>query len=317
LMPLYEKEVNIIPRANHKIERIESLDQRMDVYDMEVPGTHNFALASGIFVHNSAKQARNKEFQAILPLKGKILNVEKAQAVKVLSNEEIGNLITGIGAGITDQFDINKLRYAKIIIMSVDGQETSFIQTPHGETKCIKIGEFIDSAIENKWNISKYKILCFNLKTRKSQFKPIKAVIRHPIDEPLYEIKTSYGRNVKITSSHSVFVYEDDKVKLKKGNEIKRGDKIVAPKNLPLYNYDYSKKIDILSILIKNKRQIKGDVYVRGNSIIELLKCRLRQEHKDDDNLVGERVIIPETVRQKIKSYRKRKKSHSNSFAKM
>jgi len=308
LMPLYEKEVNIIPRANHKIERIESLDQRMDVYDMEVPGTHNFALASGIFVHNSAKQARNKEFQAILPLKGKILNVEKAQAVKVLSNEEIGNLITGIGAGITDQFDINKLRYAKIIIMSVDGQETSFIQTPHGETKCIKIGEFIDSAIENKWNISKYKILCFNLKTRKSQFKPIKAVIRHPIDEPLYEIKTSYGRNVKITSSHSVFVYEDDKVKLKKGNEIKRGDKIVAPKNLPLYNYDYSKKIDILSILIKNKHQIKGDVYVRGNSIIELLKCRLRQEHKDDDNLVGERVIIPETVRQKIKSYRKKKK---------
>ena len=124
LMPLYEKEVNIIPRANHKIERIESLDQRMDVYDLEIPGTHNFALASGVFVHNSAKQARNKEFQAILPLKGKILNVEKAQTVKVLSNEEIANLITATGAGINDQFDIAKLRYSKVIIMcdaDVDG----------------------------------------------------------------------------------------------------------------------------------------------------------------------------------------------------
>ena len=109
---------------NHKIRRIERLNQKMDVYDIEVPKTHNFALASGIFVHNSAKQARNKEFQAILPLKGKILNVEKAQPVKVLSNEEIANMITAIGAGITDQFDMAKLRYAKIIIMTdadVDG----------------------------------------------------------------------------------------------------------------------------------------------------------------------------------------------------
>ncbi len=109
---------------NHKIKKIEKLDDRIDVYDIEVPGTHNFALASGVFVHNSAKQARNKEFQAILPLKGKILNVEKAPPVKVLSNEEIANLITATGAGITDQFNIEKLRYAKVIIMTdadVDG----------------------------------------------------------------------------------------------------------------------------------------------------------------------------------------------------
>ena len=51
----------------------------MDVYDIEVPGTHNFALASGIFVHNSAKQARARETQAVLPVFGKILNVEKAR----------------------------------------------------------------------------------------------------------------------------------------------------------------------------------------------------------------------------------------------
>ena len=120
----FKKMLETVQNWNHKIRKIEILHEKIDVYDIEVPGTHNFALASGVFVHNSAKTARNKEFQAILPLKGKILNVEKAQPVKVLSNEEIANMITAIGAGITDQFDITRLRYNKVIIMTdadVDG----------------------------------------------------------------------------------------------------------------------------------------------------------------------------------------------------
>ena len=69
--------------------------------------------------------ARDKEFQAILPLKGKPLNVEKAMPVKVLGNDEIVNLITAVGTGIKENFDLKKLRYAKVIIMTdadVDGQ---------------------------------------------------------------------------------------------------------------------------------------------------------------------------------------------------
>ena len=69
--------------------------------------------------------ARDKEMQAILPLRGKILNVEKSNPVRCLSSEEITNIITVIGTGVGEQFDLEKLRYNKIIIMSdadVDGE---------------------------------------------------------------------------------------------------------------------------------------------------------------------------------------------------
>ncbi|MFH1649643.1 MAG: DNA topoisomerase (ATP-hydrolyzing) subunit B [Candidatus Woesearchaeota archaeon] len=109
---------------NHKVIKVEQCDERMDVYDIEVPGTHNFALASGVFVHNSAKQSRKREFQAILPLKGKILNVEKSRLHKILNSQEILTIITALGTGIGEEFNIAKTRYHKIIIMTdsdVDG----------------------------------------------------------------------------------------------------------------------------------------------------------------------------------------------------
>ncbi len=110
---------------NHRVVSIETLEERVDVYDIEVPHTHNFALASGVFVHNSAKQGRDRRFQAILPLRGKILNIEKTDDSKIYKNTEIQALITALGLGVRgEEFDASQLRYHRIVIMTdadVDG----------------------------------------------------------------------------------------------------------------------------------------------------------------------------------------------------
>lgn len=143
LMPLYKeqlKKVNYIiiskdkalqetEKYNHRIKKIIKLRKKIDVYDIEVPKTHNFALESGVFVHNSAKSARDRRFQAILPLKGKILNVERYRINKILESKEVKSLVVALGTAIADDFDIERLRYHRIIVMCDADSDGNHIKT--------------------------------------------------------------------------------------------------------------------------------------------------------------------------------------------
>jgi len=197
-------------------------------------------IVEGESAGGSSRQARDRHFQAILPLRGKILNVERARLDRILNSKEIKSLIIALGTAVSDDFDIEKARYHRIVIMcdadSVTGDTPILVYNKEKQEFFLtEVGEFIDNCDDTL----KYQVLTYNSKTEKSDLKDIYQTIRHPRRTPIYEIKTYCGYPIKITSCHSIYVFENGKVVTKKGDKVKKGDILVFPKKLPHQEKEY------------------------------------------------------------------------------
>jgi DNA gyrase subunit B len=229
-------------------------------------------LVEGDSALGTGKLARNSEFQALLPLRGKILNVQKAGVSEMLSNAECAAIIQVIGAGTGRTFDLEQMRYGKVVLMSVHPDDSVLVADRAGRFRLTSIGSYVDDRLDVQDHVPEASTVSYD-GARSLRASPLKRVIRHDYTGQMLTLSTSYGRSVRVTAGHSVFAWRDGRAVLLPSDQLVSGDKLVAPRRLPRPHAAVL-ELDLLELA----RQVDPKRYRVHGEGVSRLRQQLRHE---------------------------------------